>query len=189
MPWSARPRPVTAYLLGLAAARQGASPPWSRAWPRGRRCSPRAGSGPPAPRTRTTVTDEVPDDSGVDHTGERFEALAVRLRRLRRMRAVIANGTGGPEVLSVAEVPDVQAGPGEVLIAVVAAGLNRADLLQRQGFYPPPPGAVRRDRHGVQRHRSPPSARASTSGRSATRCARCSRGAGTPRWSPYPPAR
>lgn len=57
------------------------------------------------------------------------------------MRAVVANGTGGPEVLSVTEVPDVQAGPGEVLIAVAAAGLNRADLLQRQGFYPPPPGA------------------------------------------------
>jgi len=57
------------------------------------------------------------------------------------MRAVVASGTGGPEVLSVAEVPDVQPGPGEVLIAVAAAGLNRADLLQRQGFYPPPPGA------------------------------------------------
>ncbi|SDC51503.1 NAD(P)H-quinone oxidoreductase [Nocardioides lianchengensis] len=57
------------------------------------------------------------------------------------MRAVVASGTGGPEVLSVAEVPDVEAGPGEVLVAVAAAGLNRADLLQRQGFYPPPPGA------------------------------------------------
>jgi putative PIG3 family NAD(P)H quinone oxidoreductase len=57
------------------------------------------------------------------------------------MRAVIAEGTGGPEILSVAEVPDVEPGPGEVLIAVVAAGLNRADLLQRQGFYAPPPGA------------------------------------------------
>jgi putative PIG3 family NAD(P)H quinone oxidoreductase len=57
------------------------------------------------------------------------------------MRAVIAQGTGGPEVLSVAEVPDVEPGPGEVLVRVAAAGLNRADLLQRQGFYPPPPGA------------------------------------------------
>ncbi|MCW2765306.1 MAG: Alcohol dehydrogenase, zinc-binding domain protein [Nocardioides sp.] len=57
------------------------------------------------------------------------------------MRAVIAQGTGGPEILSVAEVPDLEPGPGEVLIAVAAAGLNRADLLQRQGFYPPPPGA------------------------------------------------
>lgn len=57
------------------------------------------------------------------------------------MRAVVASGTGGPEVLSVAEVPDLEPGPGEVLLQVAAAGLNRADLLQRQGFYPPPPGA------------------------------------------------
>lgn len=57
------------------------------------------------------------------------------------MRAVIASGTGGPEVLSVQDVPDPEPGPGEVAIAVAAAGLNRADLLQRQGFYPPPPGA------------------------------------------------
>jgi putative PIG3 family NAD(P)H quinone oxidoreductase len=57
------------------------------------------------------------------------------------MRAVIADGVGGPEVLSVGELPDPEAGPGEVVLAVAAAGLNRADLLQRQGFYPPPPGA------------------------------------------------
>jgi putative PIG3 family NAD(P)H quinone oxidoreductase len=57
------------------------------------------------------------------------------------MRAVIAAGTGGPEVLSVSEVPDVDPGPGEVAIAVAATAINRADLLQRQGFYPPPPAA------------------------------------------------
>ena len=57
------------------------------------------------------------------------------------MRAVIATEPGGPEVLSVAELPDPEPGPGEVLLDVAAAGLNRADLLQRQGFYPPPPGA------------------------------------------------
>jgi len=57
------------------------------------------------------------------------------------MRAVIATGAGGPEVLSVREVPDVEPGPGEVSIAVAATAINRADLLQRQGFYPPPPGA------------------------------------------------
>src|SRR3954463_6475589 len=57
------------------------------------------------------------------------------------MRAVVASGTGGPEVLSVGELPDPAPGPGEVVLAVAAAGLNRADLLQRQGFYPPPPGA------------------------------------------------
>ncbi|WP_309647092.1 NAD(P)H-quinone oxidoreductase [Nocardioides sp.] len=57
------------------------------------------------------------------------------------MRAVIATAAGGPEVLSVHDVPDVEPGPGEVAIAVVATAINRADLLQRQGFYPPPPGA------------------------------------------------
>lgn len=57
------------------------------------------------------------------------------------MRAVIADGTGGPEVLSVGEVPDVEPGPGEVLIKVAATAVNRADTLQRRGFYPPPPGS------------------------------------------------
>lgn len=57
------------------------------------------------------------------------------------MRAVVATEPGGPEVLSVTDLPDPVAGPGEVVLAVAAAGLNRADLLQRMGFYPPPPGA------------------------------------------------
>ena len=54
------------------------------------------------------------------------------------MRAVVADGSGGPEILSVAELPDPTPGPGEVLVEVAAAGLNRADLLQRQGFYRAP---------------------------------------------------
>ncbi|MGB0099159.1 MAG: NAD(P)H-quinone oxidoreductase [Nocardioides sp.] len=57
------------------------------------------------------------------------------------MRAVIADGAGGPEILSVTELPDPEPGPGEVVLDVAATALNRADLLQRQGFYPPPPGA------------------------------------------------
>jgi putative PIG3 family NAD(P)H quinone oxidoreductase len=57
------------------------------------------------------------------------------------MRAVLADGAGGPEVLAVRELPDPEPGAGEVVLEVAAAGLNRADLLQRQGFYPPPPGA------------------------------------------------
>jgi putative PIG3 family NAD(P)H quinone oxidoreductase len=48
---------------------------------------------------------------------------------------------GGPDVLRVEEVPDPAPGPDEVIIDVAAAGINRADLLQRQGNYPPPPGA------------------------------------------------
>ena len=57
------------------------------------------------------------------------------------MKAVLADGTGGPEVLSLGELPDPEPGPGEVVLDVTATAVNRADLLQRQGFYPPPPGA------------------------------------------------
>ena len=57
------------------------------------------------------------------------------------MRAVTLPSYGGPEALTVADVPDPELAPGEVLVDVVAAGVNRADLLQRQGFYNPPPGA------------------------------------------------
>ena len=57
------------------------------------------------------------------------------------MRAVIVAEPGGPEVLSVAEVPDIEPGPGEVALEVAATAVNRADLLQRKGVYPPPPGA------------------------------------------------
>ncbi len=57
------------------------------------------------------------------------------------MRAVVITRPGPPEVLVVEDVPDPVAGPGEVIVDVAAAGLNRADLLQRQGNYPPPPGA------------------------------------------------
>jgi len=57
------------------------------------------------------------------------------------LRAVVADGAGGPEVLSVGEVADPVPGAGEVLLDVAATAVNRADLLQRQGLYPPPPGA------------------------------------------------
>jgi putative PIG3 family NAD(P)H quinone oxidoreductase len=55
--------------------------------------------------------------------------------------AVTITEPGGPEVLRWTEVPDPEPQPGEVLIDVVATAVNRADLLQRQGAYPPPPGA------------------------------------------------
>jgi putative PIG3 family NAD(P)H quinone oxidoreductase len=57
------------------------------------------------------------------------------------MRAVTLSGSGGPEVLGWGEVPDPVLRPGEVLVDVVATAVNRADLLQRAGAYPPPPGA------------------------------------------------
>lgn len=57
------------------------------------------------------------------------------------MNAVLVSGTGGPASLSIGEAPTPQVGPGEVLLKVIATAVNRADLMQRDGNYPPPPGA------------------------------------------------
>ncbi|MFE3180332.1 NAD(P)H-quinone oxidoreductase [Streptomyces violascens] len=57
------------------------------------------------------------------------------------MYAITIPEPGGPEALVWAEVPDPVPGEGEVLVEVAAAAVNRADVLQRQGFYNPPPGA------------------------------------------------
>ena len=57
------------------------------------------------------------------------------------MRVIEISAPGGPEVLHVVERPIPTPGPGEVLIKVQAAGVNRPDIMQRQGNYPPPPGA------------------------------------------------
>lgn len=57
------------------------------------------------------------------------------------MHAITMTQPGGPDVLTWSEVPDPEPGPGEVLVRVTASAVNRADLLQRQGNYPPPPGA------------------------------------------------
>ena len=57
------------------------------------------------------------------------------------MRAIEISEFGGPEVLRVVERPMPQPGAGEVLVKVLAAGVNRPDALQRAGTYPPPPGA------------------------------------------------
>jgi NADPH2:quinone reductase len=64
------------------------------------------------------------------------------------MRAVQLSSHGGPEVLTVSEVADPVAGPDELLVDVTATALNRADLLQRMGFYPGPPEA--RDIPGLE---------------------------------------
>ncbi|MEU2063682.1 NAD(P)H-quinone oxidoreductase [Streptomyces sp. NPDC013455] len=57
------------------------------------------------------------------------------------MHAITIPEPGGPEALVWDEVPDPVPGEGEVLVEVVASAVNRADILQRQGFYDPPPGA------------------------------------------------
>ena len=105
------------------------------------------------------------------------------------MRAVLVTQPGGPEVLVWQEVPDPEPAAGEVLIEVAASAVNRADLLQRQGHYAPPPGAPpypglecsgviaasRRGRRGLAR--------------SATRCAPCCPAAATPSRWPCRPGR
>lgn len=58
------------------------------------------------------------------------------------MRQIRFREAGGPEVLAIETVPLPQAGPGQVLIEVVAAGVNRPDIQQREGKYPPPKGAT-----------------------------------------------
>ncbi len=57
------------------------------------------------------------------------------------MRAITQTDVGGPDTLRWTEVPDASVGPGDVLLDIVATAVNRADLLQREGRYPPPPGA------------------------------------------------
>ena len=59
----------------------------------------------------------------------------------KHMRAVELQGFGGPEVLTCVSRPVPAPGKGEILVRVAAAGVNRPDILQRRGFYPPPAGA------------------------------------------------
>lgn len=58
------------------------------------------------------------------------------------MKAIVIERAGGPEVLSMGERPLPEPGPGEIRVRVHASALNRADLLQRRGLYPAPPGVV-----------------------------------------------
>ncbi len=59
-----------------------------------------------------------------------------------QMNAIeVKGGRGGPEALQSVRIPRAMAAPGQILIAVRAAGVNRPDIIQRMGFYPPPPGA------------------------------------------------
>jgi NADPH:quinone reductase len=56
------------------------------------------------------------------------------------MKAVVMRGFGGPEVMEIAEVAIPEPGPNQVRLRVLATSVNRADIIQRQGHYPPPPG-------------------------------------------------
>jgi putative PIG3 family NAD(P)H quinone oxidoreductase len=54
---------------------------------------------------------------------------------------VVEGGKGPPEAVKLGEAPEPAPGPGQIVIRVAAAGVNRPDIIQRLGFYPPPPGA------------------------------------------------
>jgi NADPH2:quinone reductase len=81
----------------------------------------------------------------VNPKGLRRDTFGARRDRMnaifQTMIAIDPAGPGGPEVLQPVERPVPTPGPGEVLIRVAAAGVNRPDVMQRLGFYPPPPGA------------------------------------------------
>ena len=66
------------------------------------------------------------------------------------MRAIVLTEKGGPEVLRVTDVPDPEPAPEEVVIQVAATALNRADVLQRQGFYPQPGPAPEHEIPGLE---------------------------------------
>ena len=68
------------------------------------------------------------------------------------MKAITIPVPGDADALVLADVPAPEPGPAEVLVTVAAAGVNRADLMQRQGFYDPPPGASAIPRPGGERH-------------------------------------
>ena len=65
---------------------------------------------------------------------------ARRIRQYGHVKAIVLDGFGGPEVLKLGDVEAPVAGAGRVLVAVHATSVNRPDVVQRQGHYPPPPG-------------------------------------------------
>jgi putative PIG3 family NAD(P)H quinone oxidoreductase len=75
-------------------------------------------------------------------TSDPVGRLLADRERMVVVYAVTSAQPGGPEVLTWSRVDDPECGPDEVLIDVAASAVNRADLLQRAGFYPPPPGAA-----------------------------------------------
>ena len=93
----------------------------------------------------------------VDHTGDEYDEPSTSA-----MRPSSPGRRAAPRSLEYATCPTPRPARARCLIDVAATAVNRADLLQRQGFYPPPPGASDVHRAGVQRHRGGGRARAST---------------------------
>src|SRR5713226_6031051 len=82
----------------------------------------------------------MPHSSRGGYSAEKIH-LQLPLLAKRSMKAIVIETPGDESLLKIGEVPEPQAGPADLLIKVKCAALNRADIMQRQGFYPPPPGA------------------------------------------------
>lgn len=78
---------------------------------------------------------------GMAHSAHRLSKSSTRRTSVDAMKAILCTRPGGPEVLNLGDSPVPEISSTEVLLRVEAAGVNRADLLQRQGLYPPPPGS------------------------------------------------
>ena len=120
--------------------RQPATPTSRRSsgWPPRPRPWPRTGTTRPVRRTPTTSRTRFPTTAWWTTPAT---STSERPRTEPAMKAVVVREPGGPEALEYADVPDPEIGPDDVLVDVTATAVNRADLLQRQGLYPPPPGA------------------------------------------------
>src|SRR5215207_9787086 len=125
-----RPRAVAGRLPGT-----GAPDPGAAGGVRGRAAARRAAPGPR--RAAVRGPDRRRPHALLGRPGRARRGPA----RVPRMMAIVVREPGGPEVLEPAEVADPVAGPGEVVLRVAATAVNRADLMQRMGRYPPPPGA------------------------------------------------
>ncbi len=84
------------------------------------------------------------------------------------MTAIAIRAPGGPEVLVPEQRPVPTPGAGEILVKVAAAGVNRPDVMQRHGLYPPPQGRPRHSGPRDRRHRRGVRRRRRRAGRSAT---------------------
>ena len=153
-----------------------------------------ADRGPLATRVERRGRTSCPAGSAAATRERRADGARRPLERARRpaprvgaMKAITIPVPGDADALVLADVPAPEPGPTDVLVTVAAAGVNRADLMQRQGFYDPPPGASPYPGPGGQRHGRRRRRRRSRAGRSATRCARCCPVAATPsRWPSRP---
>src|SRR5918996_1279907 len=92
-------------------------------------------------RSSTIATTGIRSSGASHHSRAGEDGRSAGKAGLPLMRAIVVTEPGPPDVLRWAEVPDPEPGRGEVVLDIAAAGVNRADLHQRQGNYPAPPGA------------------------------------------------